>query len=250
MMRSFSRISLCVGLFLLGACSPSEPYQNATTTTRHFMDAGQQQSAEQQFAVSDPLEGMNRNLYVFNAQLDRYVLLPIVDGYTYVVPGVVRSRISHFFENIGEFRNFTNATLQANPEKMGTTLGRFMVNTTVGLLGTFDVASDMGLHRQNEDFGQTLGVWGVGPGAYIVLPFFGPSNVRDTVGTAVDLVAFSLVVPNDIEDETAYKVAFYGVQPVNMRYVNKFRYFESGSPFEYEFVRYGSERIRELQIQK
>lgn len=235
---------------LLSACSANDPYEGTTPPVRGFVDLQQKQFAESQFAVSDPLEGLNRNVYVFNAQLDRYVLIPIVDGYTYITPEFLRSRVSRFFENVGEFKNFTNSVLQADAGKSGTTLGRFTVNTTVGLLGTFDVASEMGLERQSEDFGQTLGVWGVGPGAYVVLPFFGPSNVRDTVGTVVDIAAFSLVVPNHIEEETAYKVVSYGLQPVNQRYVNKFRYFESGTPFEYEFVRYGSSRFREMQVQK
>ncbi len=233
---------------LLTACA-EDPYVGTTTPVRGYIDLQQKEKAEQQFAVSDPLEGMNRSLYTFNAQLDRYFLLPVVDAYTYVTPQFLRSRVSRFFENVGEFKNFTNSVLQADAGKSGTTLGRFVVNTTVGLLGTFDVATEMGLQRQSEDFGQTLGVWGVGSGAYIVLPFFGPSNVRDTVGLAVDFAAFSLAVPNHIEDETSYKVAVYGVQPLDARYVNSFRYYESGTPFEYEFVRYGSNRVREFQIQ-
>lgn len=234
----------------LAACSSDSPYEDATPPRRHFVDVGQKEKAERQFAVSDPLEGANRNLYAFNAQLDRYILLPVVDAYTYITPEFLRTRVSRFFENVGEFRNFTNAALQANAEKTGITLGRFVVNTTVGLLGTFDVATGWGMERQREDFGQTLGVWGAAPGAYVILPFFGPSNVRDTLGTVVDIAAFSLVVPNDIEDETAYKIAAYGIQPLNARYVNTFRYFQSGSPFEYEFVRYGSQRLREIEIRK
>ena len=246
---SFKHKVLTACLLVVTACA-SDPYKDATAPARMIPEAEQKQIAEEQFAVGDPFEGINRNVYLFNAQLDRYVLLPIIDGYVYATPEFLRTRVSRFFENVGEFRNFTNATLQGRPEKMGTTVGRFAINTTIGLLGTFDVATGMGLERQPEDFGQTLGVWGAGPGAYIVLPFFGPSNVRDTVGTVVDIAAFSLMMPNDIEDETAYKVVTYGVQSLDMRYVNKFRYFESGSPFEYEFVRYGSEHLREMQIQK
>lgn len=246
-----SRHLLCALLALgLTACSADDPYQGATMPERHFTDPHRQQFAEEQFAVDDSLAGMNKQIYTFNAQLDRYVLLPIVDVYEYITPRFLRTRVSNFFSNVGEFKNFTNATLQADATKASTTLGRFAVNTTVGVLGLFDVATDMGLDRQPEDFGQTLGVWGVGSGDYLVLPFFGPSNVRDTVGLVVDFAAFSLAVPNHIEDETAYKVAFYGVQPLDARYVNKFRYNESGSPFEYEFVRYGYTRLRDLQIQK
>lgn len=240
-----------LSLLLATACSTQEPYAaDATPPSRQFMDMQEKQKTEDQFAVDDPLEGMNRELYVFDAQLDTYVLLPIVDAYTDVTPEFLRTRVSDFFSNIGEFRNFTNATLQASPEKMGITLSRFAINTTVGLLGTFDVATDMGLKRQPEDFGQTLGVWGAGPGAYIVLPFYGPSNVRDTIGTVVDIAAFSFIVPNHIEDSTTYRIVDYGLGTLDARYTNQFRYFESGSPFEYELVRYGSEHLRQLEIDK
>lgn len=249
-MKFLRHTALALAACCLTACAADDPYEQGALPKRHFSDPQQREWAEQQFAVHDPLEGMNKGVYKFNAQLDRYVLLPIVDAYTYVTPEFLRTRVSRFFENVGEFKNFTNAVLQGSPEKAGTTLGRFAVNTTVGLLGTFDVATDWGMARQPEDFGQTLGVWGAGPGPYLVLPFFGPSNLRDTAGLAVDYLTFSWAVPDDVEDDTAYRVAFWGVQPLNARYVNKFRYFESGTPFEYEFVRYGKTRMREMEVQK
>lgn len=247
MIRSLTSIALAL---LLTACAAEDPYKDHTPPKRRFVDFQQQQKAEKQFAVDDPFEGTNKYLYTFNAKLDRYVLLPIVDAYVFVTPEFLRTRVSNFFSNVGEFRNFTNSVLQGSVSKSATTLGRFGINTTIGLLGTFDVASDMGLQQQREDFGQTLGVWGAGEGPYIVLPLFGPSNLRDTVGTVADFAMFSIAVPNHIEDETAYKVAQYGVQPVNMRYMNSFRYLESGSPFEYEIVRFGNTRLRQMQIEK
>lgn len=250
MMRALKQGLLVGTCLLFAACSAEDPFQGTTPPKRQFVDLQHQQYAEQQFAVDDPMEGTNKQLYKFNAQLDRYVLIPIVDAYTYITPEFVRDRVKYFFQNVSEVTNFSNAVLQADMSKAGTTLGRFAVNTTVGLLGTFEVAESIGLQRQPEDFGQTLGVWGVGPGPYLVLPFFGPSNVRDTAGIVVDLVTLSLVIPNDTESEAAYKIAAYGVYPLNMRYVNKFRYFETGTPFEYEFVRYGNTRLREMQIEK
>lgn len=245
--RLLASLLLIGAVASLSACG-NDPMEEATPPSRQFIDLQHQEYAERQFYVSDPAQGANKHIYKFNAQLDRYVLLPIVDAYKFVTPEFLRTRVSRFFANVGEITNFTNSVLQGSGSKAATTLGRFAINTTVGLLGTFEVASDWGLERQQEDFGQTLGVWGAGPGPYVVLPFFGPSNLRDSVGIAADLALFSLIIPNDVEDETAYKVAFYGVQPLNMRYINPFRYYESGTPFEYEFVRYLNTQARELAV--
>lgn len=241
---------LAIAALALAGCSATKPEEGALPVQRQFIDLQHEQFAENQFAVYDPAEGTNKYLYKFNARLDEYVLIPVVNAYEFVTPGFVRKRVSNFFANVGEVTNFTNSVLQASPGKAATTVGRFAVNTTVGLLGMFDVATEMGLDRQKEDFGQTLGVWGAGPGPYVVLPFFGPSNLRDAVGTAVDLVTLSLVVPNDVEDTSTYAIIAYGVQPVNMRFVNKFRYYESGTPFEYEIVRYVVTHAREMDIAK
>ena len=248
-MRQYAPFLIPV-LLILAGCSAEKPEIGAIPTDRQFVDQAHKQFGEEQFAIDDPVQGTNKYVYKFNAELDRWVLIPVVDAYTYDTPEFLRNRIADFFANVGEIGNFTNAVFQASPGKASETLGRFVVNTTVGLLGTFDVATEIGLDRHQEDFGQTLGYWGAGPGPYIVLPFFGPSNLRDTAGLAVDFATLSFLVPNHVENSTAYKVGFYGVQPINMRYVNNFRYFESGTPFEYELVRYISVHARELQIAK
>lgn len=164
------------------------------------------------------------------------------------MPDYVDDRISSFFSNLGEFRNVTNSALQGKPDKAFTGIGRFAINSTVGLLGLYDPASEIGIIQHKEDFGQTLGAWGAGSGAYIVLPVLGPSNVRDTVGMVADAVAFSFVVPSDIQDETAYSLMQYGLKPVNTRANNDFRYHETGSPFEYELVRYVTTEGRRLAV--
>jgi phospholipid-binding lipoprotein MlaA len=127
---------------------------------------------------------------------------------------------------------------------------RFTLNTTIGLAGFFDVATNFGLERQHEDFGETLAQWGAGPGAYVVLPVLGPSNVRDTVGQVVDYATLTFIIPARIQDTTAYDIVAYGIQPVNLRYINDFRYYSSGSPFEYELVRYIVTQTRAAQIAK
>ena len=234
-------------LLFLSACQ-SVP-DDVQPPRRQFTDADMKGYALAEFNVDDPVEGTNKQLYKFNAEADKYVLLPIVDSYKYVTPEFLRNRVHDFFLNVGEFGNFTNAIFQIKPVQAGKTLGRFVVNTTAGLLGTFDVASEIGIDRHPEDFGKTLGYYGVGSGAYVVLPFFGPSNIRDTAGLVVDTALFSLAVPNDIEDSIPYEIADYGIQPLDMRAANDFRYYETGSPFEYELVRYISATARELQVE-
>ena len=142
---------------------------------------------DQRFAeVADPWEGFNRSMYRFNFYFDKYLFLPVVNGYEFITPTFVQERISSFFNNIGEVRNLTNSLFQLKGTESVTTLGRFVTNSTIGLGGLFDPATSFGLERHNEDFGKTLGYWGAGSGPYLVLPIFGPSSLRDTGGLVVD----------------------------------------------------------------
>lgn len=209
-----------------------------------------QGSTVSQTAVYDPLEPANRRVYKFNAQFDQYVFMPVVHGYRAVVPSYVDQRISSFFSNIGEFRNATNSTLQAKPATALNAVGRFGINTTVGILGFYDPATHLGLKQHKEDFGQTLGVWGIGPGSYTVLPIFGPSNVRDTIGMVGDALAFSFIVPGNVEGTPAYNATQYGLKSVNTRTNTDFQYHESGSPFEYELIRFATTEARKMEVEK
>lgn len=137
----------------------------------------------------DPLEPMNRKIFWFNDQVDSYVLEPVATGWDAVTPASVQRAVSRFFDNLRFPIVTANNLLQGKLERTGTSIGRFGINTTVGLLGFFDPAASWGLEAHPEDFGQTLGWWGVAPGAYLVLPFLGPSDVRDTVGLAADYAA-------------------------------------------------------------
>jgi len=134
----------------------------------------------------DPLESVNRATFQFNDQLDRVVLEPVARGYTNVVPEPARDCIGNIFGNMSDAWTAVNNLLEGNPHDGGSDICRVAVNTTVGLGGCFDVASGMGLDKHKKDFGLTLGVWGVAPGPYIVLPLFGPSDLRDSAGLVVD----------------------------------------------------------------
>ncbi len=135
----------------------------------------------------DPIEGYNRAMFAINEGLDSVIIKPVAQGYETVLPTPVRNGVANFFGNIDDVFIGVNNLLQGKvPEAFGDA-GRVLVNTTIGLLGVLDVATEIGLEKHDEDFGQTLGRWGVGNGAYIVLPFFGPRTLRDTAGLALDM---------------------------------------------------------------
>jgi phospholipid-binding lipoprotein MlaA len=138
--------------------------------------------------TQDPWEGFNRQIFGFNEQLDHYVLEPVATGWDFVVPNFVQTGIRNMYDNIKFPVTFVNDLLQGQPVEAGVTLGRFLLNSTVGAAGFFDAAIEAGLEKHESDFGQTLGVWGVPPGPYLVLPLYGASSPRDTVGLAVDSV--------------------------------------------------------------
>lgn len=136
----------------------------------------------------DPWEGFNRDMYAVHDSVDRAVLEPVARGYRAVTPSPVRQGVLNFLRNLRGPVIFANDLLQGEVGRGGVTAARFAVNTTIGVVGLFDPASGMGLERHDEDFGQTLAVWGVDEGPYIFVPLMGPSNLRDTTGRVVDTV--------------------------------------------------------------
>lgn len=144
--------------------------------------------------TNDPMEPMNRGIHAFNQTADEYVLKPVAKGYRAVVPLFFRDAISSFFDNLTQPVHFVNAMLQGQGKDMGYTLGRFVVNSTFGFFGLFDVATDAGIPNPKNDFGQTLAKWGWDDknDPYLVLPILGPSSVRDGIGTGVDAAAHPL----------------------------------------------------------
>jgi phospholipid-binding lipoprotein MlaA len=200
---------------------------------------------------SDPIEGFNRGVYRFNAWFDQAIFLPAVGAYDFILPDPVQSGVHNFFQNIGDVENLVNAVLQLKPKASLVTAGRLVVNTTIGLLGIWDPATKMGLHRHDEDFGQTLGRYGVGNGPYLVLPILGPSNLRDTVGLGVDMYVKSEIDPLFFDHNSdTYEIAVRTTDALDQRDNIAFRYFETGSPFEYELVRLMYLKMRDIQIAK
>jgi phospholipid-binding lipoprotein MlaA len=151
-----------------------------------------------QAADEDPWEGVNRVIYSFNDTLDTYALKPLAQGYQFITPQFLEDGIHNMFNNIGDVRNFANDVLQAKPHAAGVDTARLLLNTTLGVAGFFDVGTKMGLQRNDEDFGQTLGYWGVPSGPYVMLPFFGPSTVRDGLAKYPDTYDAPYRYMNDI----------------------------------------------------
>lgn len=145
----------------------------------------------------DPLEPFNRAMFSFNDGIDQAILKPVAKGYKAVTPGFARTHVSNFFQNLGDVWGTANAGFQFKGRKFLTGLFRFGVNSTFGLAGLVDVATPLGLERPEEDFGQTLGYWGIKSGPYLVLPILGPSNVRDTIGMVADSYAYPVTYIKD-----------------------------------------------------
>jgi phospholipid-binding lipoprotein MlaA len=135
----------------------------------------------------DPIEGFNRAVFAFNEGLDSAIIKPVAIGYDAVLPSPIRTGVTNFFGNIDDLFIGVNNLLQGKVPEALSDWGRVVINTTVGLLGVIDFASDAGLEKHTEDFGQTFGRWGVGDGAYVVVPVFGPRTARDTVGLVLDV---------------------------------------------------------------
>jgi len=225
--RCSRRISLLVLLLCLGGCATTQP-QTGTGT-----GAGVPADVD---TTNDPLEPFNRAMYKFNEKLDTYLLKPVAKGYRTVTPVPVRQGVSNFFSNLREPIAFLNSALQGKFGDAASDLGRFVTNTTVGIFGVFDVATRVGLEKHTRDFGQTLGVWGMGEGPFLVLPFFGPSNIRDGVGLVGDYAAY----PPTYEEETSTTWKLFALEVVDTRT----RYLEAGDILEqaggtdpYVFVR-------------
>ena len=136
----------------------------------------------------DPFERFNRGVYQFNEGVDRTILEPTARVYRAMLPQFVRTSVSNVFSNMNDVRVALNNTLQGKFATAYSDLGRVAINSTLGVLGLFDIASEAGIERHNEDFGQTLGWWGIGDGPFIMLPIFGPSSGRDVIGFVVDSV--------------------------------------------------------------
>ncbi|HZX15771.1 MAG TPA: VacJ family lipoprotein [Pseudomonas sp.] len=161
----------------------------------------------------DPWQGYNRFMFRVNDNVDTYTLKPLAKGYQAVTPQFLEDGVHNVFRNIGDVGNLANNLLQGKLHDAGVDGGRLIFNTTFGLLGFFDVGSTMGLQRSDEDFGQTMGAWGLNSGPYVVLPLLGPSTVRDAFGKVPD----SMLSAPAFIDHVPTRNVVRGVQVVDVR---------------------------------
>jgi len=237
-------------LLLLGGCAASPPrhttaYPEPVFSYERLVPP---EALAAEGTVSDPWEGLNKRIYNFNYHFDRAVFIPVTDTYRRITPRPVRRGVRNFFNNIRDLRSFVNSVLQLAPEKAVHAGGRVLLNSTVGLLGFIDVATDADIRRPVEDFGQTLGRWGVGRGPYLMLPFLGPSNLRDALALAPDSYVQSEVYGGFLAKPLRFTV--WIIDSIDTRTNVPFRYYETGSAFEYEAVRWLYSTKRDLDVIK
>lgn len=194
----------------------------------------------------DPAEGFNRTMFAFNEGMDALIVRPVARGYEFALPSPVRTGIANFFANIGDVFIGVNDLLQGKPQEAATDVGRFVINSTVGVLGLVDVATDLGLEKHDEDFGQTFGRWGAGPGPYVVLPVFGPRTVRDGAGLAVDLTAD----PVGYIDRVAVRNSLVGLRYISDRtaLLPADKVIEEAALDKYAYVRDGYLQLRQFKV--
>jgi phospholipid-binding lipoprotein MlaA len=184
----------------------------------------------------DPLEGFNRAVHGFNTAFDETIGKPVARGYKAVAPEPVDKGVTNFFSNLNDIGVTFNNLLQGKVGDAASDTGRLLVNTTFGIFGIIDVATPLGLEKHEEDFGQTLGVWGAGPGAYLVLPFFGPRTVRDTAGLVVDTLFMDQVYEID---DVGTRNALLAVRLIDQRadLLKTTNIVETAALDQYAFVR-------------
>lgn len=255
MAKKYLLLALLLGSNLAVADSSNTPDADGYTRPLESLkfdpslhSAVYERSVYQTMDVYDPFESVNRAIYRFNYQADQYVLLPLVRGYKYVTPEVARTGVSNFFSNLSDIGNLFNSILQLKGEKSMRITARLLFNTTIGVAGLWDPASMMGLPKEKEDFGTTLGHYGAGDGPYIVLPLLGPSNLRDTSGFVVDTVVNSDIDYLNVPTASKENPEIYVLQGIDKRYTTPFEYGQTNSPFEYVKVRYLYTQMRQLKI--
>jgi phospholipid-binding lipoprotein MlaA len=184
---------------------------------------------------ADPLEPFNRTIFSFNDKVDKAVVKPVASAYREVTPKLVRTGVTNFFGNIGDVWSAINNALQAKPQQAFESLFRFTTDTVFGVAGIFDVASELKIPKSSEDFGQTLGHWGVPSGPYLVLPVLGPSTFRDTAGTVVDFNGNLLTKSSDVGFRNT--VSAVGIVNVRANLLDAGDLLDQASLDKYSFAR-------------
>ncbi len=184
----------------------------------------------------DPFESFNRSMFAFNEGADKYVIKPVAKGYNFIMPNAASKAVSNFYSNVDDIVVFFNEILQFKIAAAIATSARFVFNSSFGLLGLIDVASYMDLPKHNEDFGQTLAVWGVGSGPYLVLPLLGPMTVRDTAGLAVDWTYFDPIFNRQTIEQSLVNLTIKYID-IRAGLIKASNILDDTVPDKYAFVR-------------
>ena len=217
----FPLISLMMLVLLLSSCSTTGSSKN------------------------DPLEPMNRAIFQFNEVVDDNIFEPVAKTYKYITPDPVETGVSNFFSNIGEVSTIANDVFQFKFKQAGYDFLRFSINTTIGVLGIFDVATSVGLKKNNEDFGQTLGYWGIPQGPYLVLPFFGASTFRDAPGLYADMQISPI---NHLDNEEELTLNALNAISTRARLLRATKILDTAAKDKYIFIRESYLQKRESMV--
>ncbi|WP_018693184.1 MlaA family lipoprotein [Algicola sagamiensis] len=203
----------CLAVMMTGCAQSPHEGQLAQESTNAASEQSEHGEEEQEESPDDPFEGVNRVMWDLNWNiLDKYILRPVTVGYMHITSKSVRTSLDNAVENLEEPANLLNSLLQGKPHEACVATSRFLINSTVGLLGFFDVAKELGVERHEEDFGQTMGVWGVGDGPFLMLPAYGPSTVRNFTGDYAD----SYIYPSNVMT-VPQKLGKAAIKAVNFR---------------------------------
>lgn len=200
------------------------------------------------FKVYDPLESINQRIYYFNYNFDKYVFLPTVSFYEFILPNFMQKGIHNFFVNMQNASTMINSTLQFKIKKSMRSLASFTMNMAFGFGGLANASKSYGMPKDYEDFGLTLAHYGVPNGPYLILPILGPSNLRDAFGMGVD-TATLWGITHSTNVSLVSKPQTTVVKGIDMRKHNSFRYYDTDSPFEYEYIKFLYTKYRMLQEQ-
>lgn len=248
-MQKFIVLTVVLLGLMLGGCA-SNKNKNLPVKDPGFYGERIRAEGDRFMEVYDPWQGFNRGSYAFNRQVDRLVLVPLVKGYRAITPKFFRTGAQNFWKNLGEVQVTAASLLQFKFKKAALSTSRLAINSTLGIGGLGDVATKFGISPIREDFGQTFGAWGIPAGPYLVIPFLGPSSLRDGIGLVGDLAVEQAVnlagMPRSRSDHLALS-AFY---VLTKRDSVEFRYGQMKSPFEYELVRFAVTEAREILVEE
>lgn len=232
-------VIIIISILVLTGCANNEIKKNnneISTDTNFSLHLKNQKGSIMD--AYDPLEPWNRRMYYLNYELDKYLVLPVSNSYNFFLPHTARTGIGNFFSNLHEPINAINGILILNSKVFFRGLGRFLINTTVGVLGLVDVATMIKLTPINVSLNETLAIYGVGKGPYLIIPFLGPSYLRKATS---DLITFIIRMPLDpinvYTGDLGEDIAIKSVEAINFRSKIPFKYYSLGTPFEYEYIR-------------